>query len=78
MKGKTGLSLYLLNAIAMATKFGKRITFGEKKERKASSGKGKRNYSWPASGNGIQSMARRRRQIERGILTASNGLIKST
>ena len=37
----------------------------------------KRSSKFWSSGNGIQAMQRRRRQIECGILTASNGLIKS-
>lgn len=32
--------------------------------------------TWHASGQGIQETARRRRQIERGQLTKSNGLVQ--
>jgi hypothetical protein len=38
----------------------------------------RRSGKFWSSGNGVQAMARRCRQIERGILTVSNGLVKST
>ena len=39
-------------------------------------GKRQRPMSWSRSHQGAQEMARRQRQIERGQLTASNGLVQ--
>lgn len=38
-------------------------------------GKRQRAMTWNRSHQGVQEMARRQRQIERGQLTASNGLV---